>query len=63
MSVECFKDGGDCGSLVDVGGSKAKEGAAAADVEPVVVGVGDTEGALVLGAVLVRVTDEGALGL
>jgi hypothetical protein len=63
MSVECFRHGGDLGLLVDVGGSEAEEGAAAADVEPVVVGVGDPKGALVLGAVLVRVADEGALGL
>ena len=45
----------------DVSGTETEQGLAAVDVLPVVVGVGDVELALVLGAVAVAVTDERGL--
>ena len=45
----------------DVGSTEADQGHAAVDVLPVVVGVGDVELALVLGAVAVAVADERGL--
>jgi len=45
----------------DVSGTEADQGLAAVDVLPVVVGVGDVELALVLGAVAVAVADERGL--
>lgn len=47
--------------VVDVGGTEAEEGHARLNVGPEVVGVGDVELALVLGAVAVGVADEGGL--
>lgn len=46
-----------------MGGAETQKGAAAADVVPVVVGVRDAEGSNVLGAVVIGVADERALGL
>lgn len=47
----------------DVHGSEADEGLAAADVLPVVVGVGDVQLALILRGVAVGVADQRALPL
>ena len=49
--------------LVDVGGAEAQQGASAADVVEVVVGVCHTERADVLSRVVVRVADQRSLGL
>lgn len=46
-----------------MGGAETQKGAAAADVVPVVVGVRDAKGSNVLGAVVIGVADERALGL
>jgi hypothetical protein len=47
----------------DVHGGEADKGLAAADVLPVVVGIGDVKLALVFGSVVVRVADQRALPL